>query len=160
MIKTSAEGSLLSSINAVESEVRSQAKVQVDMYWEAWKAHNSIHLAKGDLKQLGRFAPLMRKTSTGHEDIDWRDFGEAFFRKKNKHYSKRVKPYKDGYRLSQFRRQAQDWEIELINEYLEPLNRFRAELKVYHECRVLFNRYQRKYIQKTSPQTEENNNEQ
>lgn len=149
---------MVEKLGAHEEVVHQQALSFINKYWVSWKTQNKIVVAKGDLTALGRFAPIIRKTTAGHIDIDWRDFGVNHFRKKNKSYSKRIKPYRDGYKLTQFTREAKPWELELIEAYLEKINLVRAELKAIHQCRIIYQRFYRKYYpvtQQPTPQLEE-----
>lgn len=149
--------------NEQEALIRKTAQSLIDQYWGAWKTQNRFNLAKGEQSALGRFAPMIRQTSTGHVDIDWRDFGPTSFRKKNKSLSKRVKPYRDGYKQTQFAREAQPWELDLIAIHLEDINQVRAELKAIHQCRIVYQRYLRKYdlnkLTHTQTQPEETAND-
>ena len=138
---------------------RQEAQSLIDQYWATWKIQNKLLVSKGELKTLGRFAPIIRKTTSGHIDIDWRDFGPTQFRKKNKTLSKRLKPYVDGYKLTQFTREAQPWELELINEFLEQTNQVRSMLKAIHQSRVIFKRHYKKYKPETQTQPEEITND-
>ncbi|MCE2597302.1 hypothetical protein K6Y31_21245 [Motilimonas cestriensis] len=153
------DDNMVEELTEREAIIRNQAQSLIDQYWATWKSQNNIIVSKGDLTELGRYAPIIRKTVSGHVDIDWRNFGPNPFRKKNKTLSNRLKPYVDGYKLTQFTREGQPWEIELINEYLEKINQVRSLLKAIHQSRVIFKRHNKKYNLETQTQPEEITNE-
>ena len=125
---------LVVEIETTQEEIKRQAQLEVDHYWQVFKFNNK----RKPLQDVGHHAPRIRSyKNTGSINIMWEHW--PYRKDKSKRITNLIKGTQRGYKRNSFRN-VKDWEWELIQStesHLEPL---RNQLKELQSVKVRINK--------------------